>query len=110
VPQQDRPHNVAIAEYLKNGKPLRITGSAATEQDDAIQLIVDLMAEVGVSGPQIVRLYSERQPSPQWYEYFAQHWPNVEVTWSFGPGEEAMMDEALDDLYRQDAKPWWKFW
>jgi hypothetical protein len=110
VPQQDRPHNVAIAEYLKNGKPLRITGSAATEQDDAIQLIVDLMAEVSVSGAQIVRLYSERQPSPQWYEYFAQHWPNVEVTWSFGSGEEAVMEEALDDLYRRGAKPWWKFW
>jgi hypothetical protein len=106
----DQPHNMAIAEFIHNGDVARLTGKAATENDDAIQFIVDLMAEEGISGDRILRLYSERKPSPKWYEYFAEHWPNAAVTWSFAPGEDAKMEAAVDELLIKGVKPWWKFW
>src|SRR4051812_35951 len=82
--QPGQPHNMAIAEVEHNGAIGQIKASAATANDDAIQFIVDLMAQQGISGDKVLRLYSERQPSPEWYEHFAKHWPNVAVTWSFG--------------------------
>lgn len=92
----DQPHNIAIVEFLHNGEPSRIIGQAATEKDDAIQIIVDRMAQEGITGERILRLYSERKPSPEWYAYFARHWPNAAVTWSFGPGQNAEMETAID--------------
>ena len=88
----------------------RITGSAATENDDAIQFIVDLMAQEGIDGECVLRLYSERQPSPEWQEYFAAHWPNAAVTWSFAKGAEAMFEAAVRELLSEPKKPWWRFW
>jgi hypothetical protein len=108
--REAQPHNVAIAEVRHNGRTARITGSAATENDDAIQFIVDLMAQEGIDGACVLRLYSERKPSPEWSEYFAAHWPNAEITWSFGPGEEAKMEAAVDKLVTKSKKPWWSFW
>lgn len=39
-----QPHNVAVAEVEHNGAIGHIKASAATANDDAIQLIVDLMS------------------------------------------------------------------
>ncbi len=108
--REDQAHNVAIAEVEHNGQIARITGSAATENDDAIQFIVDLMAREGINGDCVLRLYSERQPSPEWQEYFAAHWPNAAITWSFEPGEAAKMDAAVGELLGESKKPWWRFW
>jgi hypothetical protein len=105
-----QPHNMAIAEVEHNGRIGRITGTAVTENDDAIQFIVDLMAKEGISGDKVLSLYSERKPSPEWYEYFEKHWPNVAVTWSFGPGEDARMEAEVEKLLTKRAKPWWKLW
>jgi hypothetical protein len=108
--QPDQPHNVAIAEVEHNGAFGQIKASAATANDDAVQIIVDLMAQEGISGDKVLRLYSERQPSPDWYEYFAKHWPNVAVTWSFGPHDDAKMEAEVGKLPAKRDKPWWKFW
>jgi hypothetical protein len=108
--QPGQPHNMAIAEVEHNGRIGQIKASAATADDDAIQSIVDLMAEQGISGEKVLRLYSERQPSPEWYAYFAEHWPKVAVTWSFGPGEDARMEAEVGKLLTKRDKPWWKFW
>ena len=64
--REDQPHNIAIAEVRHNGRIARITGSAATEDEDAIQNIVNLLAREGIDGDCVLRLYSERQPSPEW--------------------------------------------
>jgi len=82
------PHNCAIAEVRHEGQIGHVKAAASTANDDAIQLIVDLMAQNGIRGDEVLRLYSERQPSPEWYAYFAKHWPNVAVTWSFGPDDD----------------------
>jgi hypothetical protein len=103
-------YNVAIAEVRHNGQTARITGSAATEKDDAIQFIVDLIAQEGISGDCVIALYSERQPSPEWYEYFAAHWPNAGITWSFAAGDDAKMEAAIGKLRGQSNRPWWRFW
>ena len=108
--QPGQPHNMAVAEVEHNGSIARITGTAATENDDAIQFIVDLMAREGIGGAKVMSLYSERQPSPEWYEYFEKHWPNVAVTWSFGPGDDAKMEAEVGRLLAKPDKPWWKFW
>lgn len=108
--ESDQPHNMAIAEFVHNGEVARIMGKAATENDDVCQFIVNLMAEEGISGNRILRFYSERQPSAEWCKYFAQHWPNAAVTWSFGPGDDAKMEAAVDELLTKGTKPWWKFW
>jgi hypothetical protein len=108
--RKDQPHNVAIAEVRHDGRVARITGGAATEDDDAIRFIVDLMEREGISGDSVLQLYSERQPSPQWYAYFAAHWPNANITWSFAAGEEARMGAAIDRLVGGPKKPWWRFW
>ncbi|MFO0892196.1 MAG: hypothetical protein U0790_24045 [Isosphaeraceae bacterium] len=108
--REDQPHNVAIAEVEHKGQVARITGSAATEDDDAIGFIVDLMAQQGIPGDRVLRLYSERQPSPEWQDYFAAHWPNAAITWSFAPGEEATLDAAVNELLGGAKKPWWRFW
>jgi len=107
--QPGQAHNMAIAEVEHNGQLATITGTAVTEHDDAIQFIVDMMTEQGISGDKVRRLYSERQPSPEWYEYFERNWPNVKVTWSFTPDEEAEFEEAVGKLLSA-KKPWWKFW
>ncbi len=101
----DQPHNLAIAEFEHNGAIARLTGTAATENDDAIRFIVELMAQEGISGHRILRLYSERKPDPKWIEYFAQHWPNAAVTWSFAPGEDAKMEAAVNELLANPRKP-----
>lgn len=108
-----QPHNVAIAEARHRGQIVRITGSAATARDDAIQLIVDSMAREGVGGEGVIRLYSERRPSDKWYQYFAAHWPNVAVTWSFAAGEDAKMEASIERVLKsrkKSKKPWWRFW
>ena len=108
--QPGQPHNMVIVEITEpNGEVGRITGQAMTENDDAIQVIVDLMAQENISDERVLRLYSERKPSPRWYEYFAQHWPQAEVTWSFGPGDDAKMEAAVSKLLK-GKRPWWKFW
>ncbi len=106
----DVPHNVTIAEVRHNGQIARITGSAATENEDAIQFNVDLMAQEGIDGDNVLQLYSERQPSPEWYAYFAAHWPNAAITWSFAQGEDAKMEAAVGELLGASRKPWWRFW
>src|SRR5258706_11193150 len=106
--QPGQPYNMAIAEVEYNGSVGRITASAATANDDAIQFIVDLMAKQGISGEKVLNLYSERQPSDKWYEYFDKHWPNVAVTWSFGPGEDARMEAEVGEVLAKRDKPWWK--
>ena len=63
-----------------------------------------------MDGDCVRQLYSERQPSPEWYEYFAAHWPNAAITWSFAPGEDAKMEAAVRAIRRESTKPWWKFW
>ncbi|HYE20838.1 MAG TPA: hypothetical protein VEA69_20495 [Tepidisphaeraceae bacterium] len=108
--QPGQPHNMAIAEVEHNGAIGQIKASAASADDDAIRFIVDLMKQEGISGDRVVRLYSERQPSPEWCEYFATHWPNAAVTWSFCPGEDARMEAVVGKLLAKRDKPWWKFW
>ena len=108
--QPGQPHNVAIAEVEHNGRIGHIKAGAATENDDAIQLIVDLMVQQGITGDKVLRLYSERQPSAEWYDYFAKNWPNVAVTWSFAPGEDAKMEATVGKDMAKLSKPWWKFW
>ena len=108
--REDQPHNIAIAEVRHNGRIASITGSAATEDEDAIQNIVALLAQEGIDGDCVLRLYSERQPSPEWCAYFAAHWPNAAITWSFTLGEDAKMEAAVGELLAEPRKPWWKFW
>lgn len=102
--------NVAVAEYAVDGCYATCTSSADTAADDAIQNIVDALREHGIRDDQVVRLYSERKPSDEWYAFFAENWPQVAVTWSFADGEEAEFEAALDQLRRSQGKPWWKFW
>jgi hypothetical protein len=102
--------NVAVAEFEVDGGYATVTCGAATADDDAIQNIVDALAQHGIRGERVVRLYSERKPSDQWYKYFAVHWPRAAVTWSFGPGEEAQFEAAIEKLRSSTSKPWWKFW
>ena len=104
-----QPHNVAIAELEINGRPARITGTAVTADDDAIQFIMDMMKEQGIPGSRALRLYSERKPSEEWLLFFKNNWPHVPVTWSFEPGEDAKMEKAVDKLLSR-KKPWWRFW
>ena len=106
----DQPHNMAIAEFVHQGAVGRVTASAATKDDDAIRMIVDRLAQNGIAGSQVTRLYSERQPSPDWCLWFAEHWPHVAVTWSFAEGEGAKMEAAIDKLLTRPEKPWWKVW
>jgi hypothetical protein len=108
--QPGQPYNIAVAEVEHNGSIGRITGTAATERDDAIQFIVNLMEQDGIGGHAVLRLYSERKPSVAWYEYFAEHWPNADITWSFGPNEDDKMQKAIDRLLPNREQPWWKFW
>jgi hypothetical protein len=108
--QEGQPHNIAVAEVRHNGQTMRLTGWAATEDDDAIQFIVNLMVQEGISGDCVLRLYSERQPSLDWRKYFAEHWPNAAITWSFEVGEDAKMEAAVEQVLRESRKPWWKFW
>ena len=60
-----QPHNIAIAEVRHDGRIARITGGAATEHDDAVRLIVGLIAQEGIPGDCVLRLDSERRPSPE---------------------------------------------
>ena len=108
--QSGQPHNVAIAEVEYDGGIGQVKAIAATSDDDAIQFIVDLMAQQGISGEKVLRLYSERQPSAEWYAYFAEHWPNVALTWSFGPGDDIKMEAEVGNLLANRNKSWWKFW
>jgi hypothetical protein len=108
--RSDQAHNIAIAEFMHNGETARITGSAATENDDAIKFIVELMGEEGINGNCILRLYSERIPSAEWFEYFKHNWPNAAVTWSFGPGDNTKMEAAVDKLLTNREQSWRKFW
>ena len=71
--QEGQAHNIAIAEVRHNGQIGRVTGIAATENDDAIQLIVDMMAQEGIAGEEVLRLYSERLPSDEWRAYIVKH-------------------------------------
>jgi hypothetical protein len=107
--RNDQPYNMAIAEARHDGRVALITGSAATENDDAIQFIVDLMAQEGIVGDDVLQLDSERRPSPEWCAHFAAHWPNAAITWSFEPGEEAKMEAAVEKLHGGSRKPWWRF-
>ena len=110
--EPNQPYNIVVAEIDRDGEVLKIMGKAATANDDAIQFVVDFMASQEIGGERVMRLYAERQPSPEWYAYFAKHWPNVAVTWSFGPHENDKMEMAVGSLLEkaQRPKPWWKFW
>jgi hypothetical protein len=108
--QPGQPHNVAIAEVEHEGRIGHVKASAATADDDAIRLIVDLMAREGIAGAKVLRLYSERRPSAEWCAYFAAHWPNAAVTWSFGPGEDTRMEAEVGRLIAKWDRPWWKIW
>jgi hypothetical protein len=87
-----------------------VRGCAATEEDDAIQVIVDAMTQGDIAGTRVLRLFSEREPSDEWKQYVAQHWPRARVTWGFNHGEDAKMEAALERLLSPNSKPWWKFW
>jgi hypothetical protein len=106
--QSEQPYNIAIAEVEYNGQIAKITGKAATIHDDAIKFIVNMLNEQGISGDKVLNLYSEHEPSTEWYDYFKQNWPNVNVTWSFAANEDKKFEKAVDNLISK--KRWWKFW
>jgi hypothetical protein len=68
-----------------------------------------MMSQQGITGNKVLRLYSERRPSDEWYRYFERHWPNVIVTWSFGPGEDAQFESCVEQILSA-KQPWWRFW
>ena len=69
-----------------------------------------MMMQECIDGESVLELYSERQPSTRWYEYFAEHWPNVTVTWTFAAGDDANMEAAIGKILAKPSKPWWKLW
>jgi hypothetical protein len=101
-------HNVAVAEVMRDGQIGHVKAAAATAKDDAIQLIAPAMANEGIDGDSVLRVYSERMPGPDQMSFITANWPNAKVTWSFEPGQEDEMESAIASLSKR--KPWWKFW
>jgi hypothetical protein len=107
---EGQPWNVAIAEIEHNGSLATITGAAATENDDAIELILSVMEQENIAAVQVVRLYSEREPSEDWKTYIEQHWPRAQITWGVNRGEDEQLDSFVEVMFAPPSKPWWKFW
>ncbi len=104
-------HNVVVFEFHHSNGQATITTVAETEDDDAIRMSLDALTEQGISHTLVTRVYSERQPHPDWIDYFTTHLPHTAITWSFAAGESAtkIKTEVSKALLRT-KKPWWKFW
>jgi hypothetical protein len=107
--QSEQPYNVVIAEVEYNGQVGKITGTAMTEHDDAIQFVVNMMSDQGITGDKVLRLYSEHRPRQDWLEFFNRNWPNAKISWSFDPGEDDQFAKHVNKLV-SPKKSWWKFW
>ena len=100
--REDQPHDLAMAEVRHNDPDRRASRAALRLRGwrDAIQNIVDLLAQEGIDGDCVLRLSPSDNRARSRCTYFAARWPNAAITWSFALGEDAKMEAKVGESWR----------
>ena len=122
--EQKEPINVAIFEYRQGNTVLKAKGVSYTTIDDAIWELIHgldhLQKEKGLVFD-VLRIYSEWQPSEQLCTILYSKYPTAQLTYSFQEGDEDKFKQTIQGI-KENAiqgttittnvpnKKWWQIW
>ena len=99
--QQQEILNVAIIEYIQQGRQLYCKSASITSKDEAIHTALVGVKEaekMGQSPVEIIAIYSEWKPSDELYLHLKTTYPKVHLSYSYEDGDEERFKEDMKKL------------